>query len=102
MLDTVVNGRLPGKNSRTNQLFARNYLILLWSVMGTIIVFGFACNLRAMLLKPARDRPIDTTEELYKSGMTVHMDDSSWMENYFITSSNEWQRKANLDIFYII
>ena len=80
-------------NSRTRQLFARNFLLLLWSVMGTIIVFSFACNLRAMLLKPARDRPIDTTEDLFlqgKSPIVVNTQDKNFLE----ASPNIWQRKA--------
>ena len=80
-------------NSRTKQLFARNFLLLLWSVMGSIIVFSFACNLRAMLLKPARDRPIDTTEDLFlqgKSPIVVMTQNKKSLE----TSPNEWQRKA--------
>ena len=80
-------------NSRNHQLFARNFLLLLWSVMGTIIVFSFTCNLRAMLLKPARDRPIDTTEDLFlqgKSPIVVKTQDKEFLE----ASPNEWQRKA--------
>ena len=80
-------------NSRTNQLFARNFLLLLWSVMGTIIVFAFACNLRAMLLKPARDRPIDTTEDLFLQGISpvvVKTQLRQSLEN----SPNKWQIKA--------
>ena len=80
-------------SSRNNQLFARNFLLLLWSVMGMIIVFGFSCNLRAMLLKPARDRPIDTTEDLFlqgKSPIVVMTQNKQSLQ----ASPNEWQRKA--------
>merc|ERR1712013_640235 len=80
-------------NSRTNQLFARNFLLLLWSVMGMIIVFGFVCNLRAMLLKPARDRPIDTTEELFLQGKSPIVVKTQ-LKQSLETSPNVWQRKA--------
>ena len=80
-------------NSRTNQLLARNFLLLLWSVMGSFIVFSFTCNLRAMLLKPASDRPIDTTEDLFlqgKSPIVVMTQNKQSLQ----ASPNEWQRKA--------
>ena len=80
-------------NSRTNQLFARNFLLLLWSDMGMIIVFGFVCNLRAMLLKPARDRPIDTTEELFLQGKSPIVVKTQ-LKQSLETSPNVWQRKA--------
>ena len=80
-------------NSRNNQLFARNFLLLLWSVMGMIIVFGFTCNLRAMLLKPDRDRPIDTTEDLFLQGISPIVVKTQTKQS-LETSPNEWQRKA--------
>ena len=81
------------RNSRPNQLFTRNFLLRMWSVMGTIIVFLFVCNLRAMLLKPARDTPIDTTKELLlqeKIPIVVKTQDKQFLE----ASPNVWQREA--------
>ena len=80
-------------SSRNNQLFARNFLLLLWSVMGMIIVFGFSCNLRAMLLKPARDRPIDTTEDLFLQGKYPIVVNTQ-VKKFLEASTNVWQRKA--------
>ena len=48
--------------------FTRNFILLHWSVMGMIIAFSFLCNLRAMILKPQMERPIDTTKDLNLSG----------------------------------
>ena len=80
-------------NSRANQLFTKKLLLLKWSVMGTIIVFCFLCNLRAMLLKPARETPIDTSKDLYLQGKSAIIVTEE-VRNFLAASPNEWQRKA--------
>ena len=76
-------------NSRANQLFTKKLLLLKWSVMGTIIVFCFLCNLRAMLLKPARETPIDTSKDLYLQGKSAIIVTEE-VRNFLAASPNEW------------
>ena len=90
---TAENLSMNAFNSKVIQLFTRNFLLLLWSVMGTIVVFCFLCNLRAMLLKPARDSPIDTTEGLMHRGK-IPIIVTEGRKHFLAASPNEWQKKA--------
>ena len=73
--------------------FTRNFILLHWSVMGMVLLFCFLCNLRAMILKPLMESPIDTSEEIILKGMTPIVVAGLWQE-YLINSVNKWQRKA--------
>ena len=73
--------------------FSLNVFLLHWSVMGMVLVFCFLCNLRAMILKPAKDTPIDTTKDLVLNGITPILVSGRWTE-FMATSPNEWHRKA--------
>ena len=70
-------------------------IFLNWAVMGMILGFSFTCNIRALLMKSELTKPIDTTEELYKEGLTANLIASSWYPPYLRTSSNEWHRKVS-------
>ena len=50
--------------------FTGNGLLLLWTVMGTFLSMAFLSNIRAILLLPVYDHPIDTTEDIFKQGKT--------------------------------
>ena len=79
------------KNSKGS--FSRNSLLLLWSVMGMVLVFCFLCNLRAVILKPTTENPLDTTEDLVRNGITPILN-SGLQTMYMSTSGNKWHRKA--------
>ena len=80
--------------------FSRNFLFLNWSVMGMVLVFCFLCNLRAMILKPMLEKPIDSTEDLFLQGITPIIV-SGLYTHYMETSSNQWHRKAR-EIAHVI
>ena len=61
---------------------AGKFILLNWSVMGMVIMFCFTCNFRAILMKSDYEQPIDTTEQLVQSGMTVHLRDGTWHPSY--------------------
>ena len=86
------------KNSKCG--YARNLILLLWSVMGMVLVFCFLCNLRAVILKPTMENPIDTTEDLVRNGITPILN-SGLQPEYMATSGNEWHRKAEQIAFII-
>ena len=46
--------------------FAGNGLLLLWIVMGSFLNMAFLSNIRAILLIPTYDVPIETTEDIFK------------------------------------
>ena len=73
--------------------FSLNVFLLHWSVMGMVLVFCFLCNLRAMILKPTMEAPIDTTKDLVLNGITPILVSGRWTE-YMEASVNEWHRKA--------
>ena len=87
---TAENISATAKTSRS-LLLTRSFLLLLWSVMGSMIIFFFACNLRAMLLKPARDAPINMSKDLIEQGKTPIIVTTAYQ--YIIANSpNEWQK----------
>ena len=47
-----------------------------------------------MLLKVEYEKPIDTTEDLVKSGLDIWLSAGTWHKEYFITAANEWRVKA--------
>ena len=73
--------------------FTLNFLFLNWSVLGMILVFCFQCNLRAMILKPSLENPIDATKDIVLKGKTPIIV-SGLFTNLMETSSNQWHREA--------
>ena len=61
---------------------AGNLLLLTWSVMGMILMFGFTCNLRAILLKAKLLPPLDTAESIFESGKIVNIWGTSWYPDF--------------------
>ena len=72
---------------------AGNLLLLTWSTMGMILMFGFICNLRAIFMKEEYEAPLDTAEDIVKSGKTVYMATNTWYKDFLQTSTNEWNRR---------
>ena len=89
-----------GTKKSSRGKFTQNFLFLNWSVMGMVLVFCFLCNLRAMILKPTMEKPIDTTQDLVLEGKTPIIV-GGLFTNYMATSPNQWHRKAN-DIALIL
>ena len=80
-------------NKKSRRVYTRNIILLHWSVMGMVLAFCFLCNLRAMILKPSMETPVDTSQELLAKGKTPIVVAGLWQE-YLLHSVNEWQRKA--------
>ena len=75
--------------------FTGNYLLLMWTVMGSLISMAFLCNIRAMLMKPVFQKPIDSTKDIFTQGkIPVNNDEGSFWPEYMKTSTNEWERLA--------
>ena len=75
--------------------FTGNYLLLMWTVMGSLISMAFLCNIRAMLMKPVFQKPIDSTEDILTVGkIPINDVESSFWPEYLKTSSNKWERLA--------
>ena len=87
------------KNEKINSFFppgfAGNGLLLVWNAMAVIITMAFLCNIRAILLKPMYEAPIDTTEDIFKQGkIPIILFEGSYWRNYFLTSNNTWEKRT--------
>ena len=58
------------------------------------ISFAFMSNIRAMLLKPSYETPVDSTEELLKRGIIPINSNGGFWEEYLLSSINPWERLA--------
>ena len=77
--------------------FAGNGLLLLWTVAGSFIAMAFLSNVRAMLMIPVHEQPIDTTEDIFSQDKTpiINLEGSFWRE-YLLDSSNYWEARAGV------
>ena len=50
-----------------------NFVLIHWSIMGMVIMFAFTCNLRALLMRAVYEKPIDTMEDVVKSGQNIQV-----------------------------
>ena len=75
--------------------FTGNYLLLVWTVMGSLITMAFLCNIRAMLMKPVFQKPIDYTKDIFTEGkIPINNFAGSFWPQYMKTSSNKCERLA--------
>ena len=75
--------------------FTGNYLLLMWSFAGMFITLAFMSNIRAMLMKPIFEKPIDTTENLLQKGtIPINSNAGGFWQEYLVNSVNPWESKA--------
>ena len=75
--------------------FTGNYLLLMWAVMGSLISMAFLCNIRAMLMKPVFQKPIDSTKDIFTAGkIPINNVAGGFWPKYMKTSSNALERLA--------
>ena len=73
--------------------FTGNYMLLMWTVLGSLITMAFLCNIRAMLMKPVFQKPVDSTKDIFTLGkIPIYLGRSTFWADYLKTSSNEWER----------
>ena len=70
--------------------FAGNGLILLWMMMASILSMAFLSNIRAILMIPVYEPPIDSDEDIFKQGKTPLIF-WPWRKD-LLGSSNVWER----------
>ena len=75
--------------------FSGNLVLLMWAVMGSLLALAFMSNIRAMLLKPVYEHPIDSTKDIFKVGKTpINGGNGGFWVEYLKASSNPWERLA--------
>ena len=97
--------------------FAGNGLLLIYCVCGTFLSMAFIryfrhsirmhfasifynqSNIRAMLMIPMYEQPIDTTENIFQYDKVplVNLEGSFW-KDYLMESPNYWERKAGITL----
>ena len=48
-------------------------LSLTWSIMAFLLVLSYSCNLRAHLIAPSFEKPIDGMEDILERGATLYV-----------------------------
>ena len=62
--------------------------------MGMMIVFAFLSMFRAVMMKPVREKPIDSTKDLVVAKKQPILTFGTFWPKYLQTSENEWERKV--------
>ena len=79
--------------------FTGNYLLLMWSFAGFFITLAFMSNIRAMLMKPIFEKPIDTTESLILKGkVPINSNDGGFWQEYLVNSINKGRCQKHPDM----
>ena len=91
------------KNKKRNKNFfspgfARNGLLLLWTVMAAFISMAFLSMIRATLLSPFYADPIDTAEDVFKEEKTAVIPMGLW-QNYLKASNDLWIKRTGKFIY---
>ena len=57
--------------------FSANFVVLLWSLCGGILLHSLLANFRVMLLKPMLEKPVNTAKEILDRGMVPMTQDGA-------------------------
>ena len=49
--------------------FSANFVVLMWSLCGGILLYSLLANFRVMLLKPMLEKPVNTAKDILDRGM---------------------------------
>ena len=70
--------------------------LLTWSLANMMLMFAFVSMLRAAMMRPVSEKPIDTTRDLVESGKTPMMTFGTFWADFMKTSENYWHRQVEL------
>ena len=72
--------------------------LLTWSLANMMLMFAFVSMLRAAMMRPVSEKPIDTTRDLVESGKTPMMTFGTFWAEFMKTSENYWHREVELRV----
>lgn len=72
--------------------------LLTWSLANMMLMFAFVSMLRAAMMRPVSEKPIDTTRDLVESGKTPMMTFGTFWAEFLQTSENYWHRQVMLKV----
>ena len=61
--------------------FSANLVLIIWSLLSSVIAYGFLANFRVMLLSPVLESPVDTPEQIIERGLTPFIE---WNAKFYI------------------
>ena len=68
---------------------------MIWTVSASFLSMAFLSNIRAMMMIPVLEEPIDTTEDLFKLGkIPIIGPDGGYWRGYLVESSVLSERMA--------
>ena len=73
--------------------------LLTWSLANMMLMFAFVSMLRAAMMRPVSEKPIDTTRDLVESGKTPMMTFGTFWAEFLQTSENYWHRQVKLTVW---
>ena len=69
-------------------------VLLTWSLVNMMLMLAFMSMLRAAMMRPVREKPIDTTQDLIQSGRDPIMTFGTFWPDFMRTSENYWHRQV--------
>ncbi|XP_023331676.1 glutamate receptor ionotropic, delta-2 [Eurytemora carolleeae] len=75
------------------KVISGSIVVMVWGLSSLFIMLAFSCNLRAILLSPSYESPIDTSKDIVQKNMISVLSGSAWHYNYLFTSQDPWQRR---------
>ncbi|XP_023342632.1 glutamate [NMDA] receptor subunit 1 [Eurytemora carolleeae] len=80
------------------RVWSGSVLLMVWAIGSLFLTMAFSSNLRAILLNPTYEAPLDTSKQIVERGPIVILKESSWIFPFLKSSPFPWQVKI-LDNF---
>ena len=74
-------------------------VLLTWCLVNMILMFSFMSMLRAAMMRPVMEKPIDNTQSLIESGKTPMMTFGKFWLDYMRSSENFWYRQVEEKVY---
>ncbi|XP_023337219.1 uncharacterized protein LOC111708160 [Eurytemora carolleeae] len=75
----------------TTRVYSGSILMLVWGLCSAVLTYAFSGNLRAMVLTPAFETPIDTAQQIVENNLMAQMGPTDLVYSILNSSSNPWQ-----------
>ncbi|XP_023345796.1 glutamate receptor 3 [Eurytemora carolleeae] len=79
--------------SKNKRVYSVSILLLSWGIGAAFLTNAFSCNLRAILLQPSYDNPLETAQQIYEENRVVLLMSSAQYYETLKSSRDPWQRK---------
>ena len=59
--------------TRGRLVISGRFLVLIWSLSCLLLNMAYNCNIRAILMSPSFEKPIETVEDLIERGTNIYV-----------------------------